>query len=521
MAFVDRLLSGLKEANGLMTALDAGCGVGYFSRFLADKGLRVTGIDGRIENAQEAAARHPEITFLEQNIEAQDFSKLGVFDLCFCFGLLYHLENPMRAVRNLFETTGKVLLIETMIAPGSGMTAVLRDEGRGADQALDYTALILSEESLIAALYRAGFANVYRMRELPDHEDFRDCPDAYRARTVLAASKVPLADELLVRAPNPHSVNHWQKPDTYARRLIRFLRRPWSEKVASVRHKVRRTWLRLFPNSTWAVRLPYGGWWLAQNDTCSEMIAMGSFEVPEWRFVDRFLKEGMTVLDIGAHCGFYSILASKRVGARGRVIAFEPSPRERGRLEQHLRRNGCVNVQIEPVALSYEEGERELFLVQGSETGCNSLKPPALDQPTKSIRIQAITLDAYLRGHGIDRVDFMKLDVEGGERDVLRGAENLIASVHRPVILCEVDDRRTAPWGYQAKEIFNHITKRGYAWYGLTDWGELTSLETSECYNFVAVPKEHSIIIEGENANHPNGCGKSRKESDKRELRSR
>jgi FkbM family methyltransferase len=501
MAFLERLLQPLKDTHALKTALDTGCGVGYFSRFLADREFQVTGVDGRAENAREASARHKDIAFLERNIEAQDFRNLGSFDLCLCFGLLYHLENPMQAVRNLFETTGKILIVETMIAPGSGMTAVLRDEGRGADQALAYAALVLSEEALTAALYRAGFPHVYSMRELPDHADFRECLDAYRSRTVLAASKVPLANELLVRAPNPQSVNHWQKPDTYARRLIRFLRRPWSEKVASVRHKVRRTWLWLFPNSTWAVRLPYGGWWLAQNDTCSEAIAMGSFEVPEWRFVDRFLKDGMTVLDIGAHCGFYSMLASKRVGSSGRVIAFEPSPRERTRLERNLKRNGCTNVRIEPFALSCEVGVRELFLVEGSETGCNSLKPPALDQPTKSIHVEATTLDHYLRNNGIERVDFVKLDVEGGERDVLRGARTLFEKSLRPVILCEVDEQRTASWSYRSNEILSMVGSCGYRWFGLTLSGDLTSLEKSQSYNFVAVPEDHPISTSHKEAN--------------------
>jgi len=84
------------------------------------------------------------------------------------------------------------------------------------------------------------------------------------------------------------------------------------------------------------------------NDVCSDAIFTDSFEKAEIHFVENFLKEGMTVLDIGAHHGFYTILASKKVGPSGRVIAFEPSPRERRRLLLHLKLNQCSNVKVEP-----------------------------------------------------------------------------------------------------------------------------------------------------------------------------
>lgn len=83
---------------------------------------------------------------------------------------------------------------------------------------------------------------------------------------------------------------------------------------------------------------------------------MRSFEENERRFVEQFLKEGMTMLDIGAHHGFYTVLASKKVGSSGRVFAFEPSPREHQKLLRHLKLNRCANVRVEPFALTRQEG---------------------------------------------------------------------------------------------------------------------------------------------------------------------
>lgn len=296
-----------------------------------------------------------------------------------------------------------------------------------------------------------------------------------------------------VSSPKPAGSHPVQPSRTFASRFVRFMGKPGHEKAAAVRNRIRRSWLRLFPNSSFPVRLPYGGRWLAQNDVCSEAIAQGNYEAAEWRFVERFVQAGMTVLDLGAHHGFYSLLASKRAGPQGRVIAFEPSPREFKRLQRHVARNGCKNVRLEPMAVGSEEGVRNLFLVEGSETGCNSLRPPQVGQPTRTLPVPITTLDKYLQAHAVERIDFVKIDVEGGELDVLRGAKGLLERPDRPVFLCEIHNLRTEPWGYRASEILAFLEAYGYQWHGLTALGELTETKASATYNLVALPKKHPL----------------------------
>ena len=163
----------------------------------------------------------------------------------------------------------------------------------------------------------------------------------------------------------------------------------------------------------------------------------------------------MVVLDIGAHHGFYTLLASKIVGLPGKVFAFEPSPRERGALSRHIALNRCRNVTVEALAVGSTNGSGNLFVVQGFQTGCNSLRPPAPDVPgaLSSTEIQVVRLDDWLEKNQIDHIDFIKLDVEGGEIEVLNAAERLFLRRSRPVILVEVQDIRTQQWGYPAKEI--------------------------------------------------------------------
>jgi FkbM family methyltransferase len=146
-------------------------------------------------------------------------------------------------------------------------------------------------------------------------------------------------------------------------------------------------------------------WWLTWDDVVSEALRLSGFEAAEQKFLQDFLQPGMTVLDIGAHYGLYTLLASKRVGNRGSVIAFEPSPRERKKLHRHIRFNRCSNVRVEPFALGSTEGIAKLFVCLDRHTAFNSLRPPAVSAPTNTIDVCIITLDNYLRFSSIVSAD--------------------------------------------------------------------------------------------------------------------
>src|SRR5271168_5316386 len=88
-AFLGRFLPQWKRELDLRTALDVGCGVGYFSAFLRDAGFQVTAVDGRAENVAEAQKRHPGIEFRACDVEDPQCAALGSYDLVLAFGLLY------------------------------------------------------------------------------------------------------------------------------------------------------------------------------------------------------------------------------------------------------------------------------------------------------------------------------------------------------------------------------------------------------------------------------------------------
>jgi len=252
-------------------------------------------------------------------------------------------------------------------------------------------------------------------------------------------------------------------------------------------------WLTFLFGIPLRVRLPFGSRWIARNDACGRMILRGHFEDTEREFVEQFLKPGMVVLDIGAHHGFYSLLASQKVGPQGQVISFEPSLRERRKLLQHLKMNACTNTRVEEFALGESSGTAELYVVSGKETGCNSLRPPNVSQSTIATNVQVARLDDYVQQHDIKRVDFIKMDVEGAELAVLKGATEFLAREPRPVIFCEVQDMRTRPWGYPALQIVDFLRQRGYRWYVPSRGGALQPLPLDQIEldgNFVAIPEE-------------------------------
>lgn len=272
-------------------------------------------------------------------------------------------------------------------------------------------------------------------------------------------------------------------------RVIHFFGKPWKEQKRSVTFR----YLRWIPKALLPVRLPIGAWWLAENDFIGNSLLWEGFENSEYGIAGVLVQPGMTVLDIGAHKGFYSLLFSKRVCSTGRVLSFEPSSRERKRLLQHLHLNKCNNVKVFPVALAQSEGEATLFVVDGSESGLNSLRPPSDSVHTHAETVRVRSLDDVLLESSVSRVDFVKIDVEGAERTVLSGAQRLLTSRPRPVFLAEVSDVRTRQWGYPAVEILDELRRHGYHWFRILPDKRLAPIDNQSVIyddNFVAIPEE-------------------------------
>ena len=272
-------------------------------------------------------------------------------------------------------------------------------------------------------------------------------------------------------------------------RLRKFVARPAHEKLKSLALRLR----AFFPNMPVPLRLPYGAWHLIGNSHVDNALLTGDFESAEILFVRKYLKPGMNVMDIGAHHGLYTVLASKCVGLKGKVIAFEPSARERKHLRRNLRLNNCSNVEVESYALGGKRTTAEIYLVDGGEDGCNSLRAPIVKGTTRRVPVEVVTLDDITAKNDRSAIDFIKLDVEGAELDVLRGGAEILQNRPRPILMVEVYDIRTGPWGYRAEEIVRYLAGRRYRWFEILNDGSVVPMVADrKIYdaNLVAIPEE-------------------------------
>jgi len=166
-----------------------------------------------------------------------------------------------------------------------------------------------------------------------------------------------------------------------------------------------------------------------------------TYEVAELEFAKRVLRPGDVAVDVGAHVGLYALTFSREVGPAGRVLALEPDPRNRERLEANIGLNAFAgNVAMLAVAASDEGGTAVLHLSETSSR--NSFYSLTDTTMIDAISVEKVTLDDCCARQGVSRVRLLKIDVEGHEPAVLRGASGLLSAQAIDYVMLEyVGDR--------------------------------------------------------------------------------
>lgn len=181
--------------------------------------------------------------------------------------------------------------------------------------------------------------------------------------------------------------------------------------------------LRLIPDDA-ALRVKGGvnkGYrWIAGSGAHTYWI--GIYESEKQRTLRRLVRPGMQVLDLGANVGFYTLAFSRLVGPTGQVWAFEPASENLRYLRSHVELNALANVTVVAAAV-------------GSVTGFSMFDPGPASSMGKlhrrgSVRVRVVTLDQLIAAREIATPDVIKVDIEGGEAEMLRGAKRLLESGH-------------------------------------------------------------------------------------------
>lgn len=180
--------------------------------------------------------------------------------------------------------------------------------------------------------------------------------------------------------------------------------------------------------------------------------ASGANELPVQAALARHLAPGSVFYDVGANVGFFTVIASRLVGAVGHVYAFEPVPENAAYIELNLRLNNCRNVTVVRKAVAALAGRGELWMAEYAGGGAltTAAVPP---DANGRIDVDIVAIDDLVFACGWRPPAVVKIDVEGSEVDVLRGMRRTLRE-KRPIVVYEVDDACAAglQQKYQAAE---------------------------------------------------------------------
>ncbi len=179
---------------------------------------------------------------------------------------------------------------------------------------------------------------------------------------------------------------------------------------------------------------------------------LGTYERDKVPLFAGAIRSGDTVFDVGAHVGYYTLCAARLAGPTGRVVAFEPLPRNLQHLREHVTINALSTVRVEPVAVAAARGSARFAAGRQSQMGCLS--------DAGEIEVSVVDLDGWAATAGVPDPAVIKIDVEGAEADVLRGARELIDRSH-PTLLVATHGAEPhgqasallAEYGYRVEQI--------------------------------------------------------------------
>ncbi len=198
------------------------------------------------------------------------------------------------------------------------------------------------------------------------------------------------------------------------------------------------------------------------------------------RILHEALRHESTYLDVGANNGYFYALKIANKHSSSRIYCFEPDRRILNHLVQNIRVNNLGNIEVIPVGLTDRVGTARF--TEGRDASSFLTHDEAPDFFT--VEVECTTLDHFVETRGIDRVDAIKVDIEGGEFAFLQGA-NRVISTYRPTLIIELNDRLLRRAGTSIGDVFKYFRKHKYLCYRLVGSND-----------YVAVPEDRVAFID-------------------------
>jgi FkbM family methyltransferase len=188
-------------------------------------------------------------------------------------------------------------------------------------------------------------------------------------------------------------------------------------------------------------------------------MAMNEYEQETTELFSDCVETGMSILDIGAHVGYYSLLAAKLAGPTGKVISFEPDPDNYSLLLRNIEENGYTNITAVNQGITSTTGVGTLIL-SGLDNGRHSIYHHGLPEKG-SVSISTTSVDDYFGALGWPTVDLIKMDVEGAELEVLLGMTGLLDRSHNIKLIMELNPVLLKNADVEPKSLLTRIESLG------------------------------------------------------------
>ncbi|MDI9311582.1 MAG: FkbM family methyltransferase [Limnohabitans sp.] len=229
---------------------------------------------------------------------------------------------------------------------------------------------------------------------------------------------------------------------------------------------------------------------LYKDSLLAKLIYRGDFELEELDYMNQVLKDGDTFVDVGANIGLFSLFASRRVGALGKVILFEPSPKTYRRTVENIEINKCSNVVLNQLGISDKPDQLSLNISGDGYDAWETFAPDTSKRFQHQVTVPVTTLDIILDKEDKSKIKLIKIDVEGWEKFVLLGGTQFFTQF-KPIVMLEFTEDNTKMAGYAVTELYDIMVAWGYEWYAF-EKGKLVSSARKESYpyeNLIAIKK--------------------------------
>lgn len=224
----------------------------------------------------------------------------------------------------------------------------------------------------------------------------------------------------------------------------------------------------------------------------SWIYAFGSYELPTVRFIRSYLQRNNVAIDVGAQIGYLTLVMSTSASSTTQVYSFEPEERNIRRFRRNIQLNKLTNVTLLEQAAGQQRGSIRLYLSSDANAGTHSTVFIEGNVSDAFVDIPCTTIDFEVTERGLNRLDLLKIDVEGGEIDVIKGATDTLTRFH-PVVITELSDSLQQARGTTCRDFKVTMAEFGYSPFTINNDGSLCPSEFDAAHpmdNVVFVAKD-------------------------------